>query len=196
MGKKFADEAMRFEVDLGQLFIRAIRQALVAGLAMAVRTTAAVGKPEEDSETPKGGKKKRNRGTKKGEQDSSNSAAHWTIKARGKTRTAGRAWLKLRDLRMTKTRKRTGPIGRRGDGGIHRKATIEFVRGRELKDVIDKFVAGRQPSFDFTFFNPIEESSEYGQNINLAEAGKAAVEETHRVLNLRIEAGKTRKRRL
>lgn len=168
---KFSKAATKFETDLGALFNRAIRQALLAGLAMAISNT---------------------------KQDSSNAAAHWTIKAKGRTRSSGRAWTKLRDLRETSTRKRTPPVGRRRDGGSNAAATLAFVRQREMREVIDKFVAGRQPATVFSFFNPVDEGSEYGQNLDgsLSEAGKAAVEEVYRILQNRIASGQTRKRRL
>lgn len=171
MSGKFSKQAVKFEVDLGALFNRAIRQALLAGLAMAISNT---------------------------KQDSSNAAAHWTIKARGQTRGGGRAWTKLRDLRQTNTRKKTPPVGRRRDAGINAMATLSVVRDRELKDVIDKFVAGRKPSTVFSFFSPIDESSDYGKNLGgtLSEAGNAAVEEVHRIFQNRIAAGQARKRRL
>lgn len=168
---KFSKQAAKFEVDLGALFNRAIRQALLAGLAMAISNT---------------------------KQDSSNAAAHWTIKAKGQARSSGRAWTKLRDLRQTNSRKKTPPVGHRRDGGINASAALSIVRERELKDVIDKFVAGRKPSTVFSFFNPIEEGSEYGKNLDgtLSAAGNAAVEEVHRIFQNRIAAGQARKRRL
>lgn len=167
----FSKEAAKFEVDLGALFNRAIRQALVAGLATAVRET---------------------------KQDSSNAAAHWTIKVKGASRTAGRAWTRLRDMRHTKDRKRTAPVGKRRDLGIHRTEAVTVVRDRELKDVIDKFVAGRKPSTLFSFFNPIDLESDYGKNLegSLTTAGNAAVEEVQRIFQNRMAAGQTRKRRL
>lgn len=177
---KFSKQAAKFEVDLGALFNRAIRQALLSGLAMAVRTTHSTDAKSKN----------------KGSQDSSNSAAHWTIKAKGVTRTSGRAWTRLRDLRHTSTRARTGSIGRRRDKGINKDATISFVRDREMRDVVEKFVSGRSPTTVFSFFNPIDESSEYGERLNLSEAGQAAVEEVHRIFRNRINAGQARKRRL
>lgn len=168
---KFTEQAKKFEVDLGQLFNRAIRAALIKGLEVAVSQTF---------------------------QDSSNAAAHWTIKAKGKARTGGRAWQKLRDLRQTKGRKRTPPVGRRRALGIHREEAVTVVRGRELRDVIDKFVAGRKPAVDFSFYIPIDENSNYAKNLKgtLNTAGQAAVDRALDVLNRRIEAGMTRKRRL
>ena len=182
MAKKWATAAQRFEEDLGQLFNRAIRTALAKGLAMAVLKTVSSGAGIDK--------------TGAGKHDSSNAAAHWTIKAKGKQRTAGRAWTRLRDLRYTKDRKRTPPIGKRRDRGKNRLATVAFVRRREQQDVIDKFVLGRSPSTVFTFFNPIEDGTDYAKYVELTKAGEEAVKEVHRVLKNRLEAGKVRKRRL
>lgn len=175
---KFSDQAQRFQVDLHDLFNRAIRQALLAGLTAAVNQT---------------------------KQDSSNAAAHWTIKVKGQQRSGGRAWSRLRDMRETSTGGKRAPgIGRRRDGGKNRQAVLTMVRDRELRDVINKFVSGRSPSTIFSFFNPIEEGSDYADFIDisklpgltLSEAGQLAVERVHDILAKRIAAGQTRKRRL
>jgi hypothetical protein len=175
---KFAAEAMRFQVDLHELFNRAIRQALMAGLTAAVNKT---------------------------KQDSSNAAAHWTIKVRGQQRSGGRAWSRLRDLRETRTGGKKSPgVGRRRDAGKNRQAVLTLVRDRELRDVVNKFVSGRSPSTIFSFFNPIEEGSDYWDfietsdlpGLTLSEAGQLAVERVQDILAKRIAAGQTRKRRL
>lgn len=174
---KFSDAAQRFQVDLHELFNRAIRQALLAGLTLAVSQT---------------------------KQDSSNAAAHWTIKVRGQQRSGGRAWTRLRDMRETQARRKAPGVGKRRDEGRNAAAALSMVRDRELRDVINKFVSGRSPSTIFSFFNPIEEGSEYSDSIDgstlkgmtLSEAGQAAVERVQDILQKRIIAGQTRKRRL
>lgn len=166
---KFSAQAAKFEVDLSDLLSRTIRAALLAGLIAAVRTT---------------------------KQDSSNAAAHWTIKAKGSQRSAGRAWQKVRDLRHTKDRKRTPPIGKRRDGGVNAAEVLVFVRNREMKDVVDKFVSGRSPSTVFSFYNPVDEDAGYKASMegSLTEAGNAAVDEVALTFLKRWRSG-TRKRR-
>lgn len=166
MAGKFKKQAAGMSLNLGALFNRAIRQALLAGLAMAVRST---------------------------HHDSSNAAVHWLLAARGKSRPASRTYGKLRDLRATKDRPGVGPVGRRRDGGSNRARAEKFVRERELRDVIEKMVAGRRPESVFYFYTAIEEGSEYADNAEIEKAGMAAVMETSRVFHNRLAAGQARK---
>ena len=164
---KFADQTTTFNLELGSLCSRAIRRALMAGLTMAVQRT---------------------------HHDSSNAAAHWLIAAKGKSRPQSRTWGKLRDLRGTSTRPATPPVGRRRSYGIQEIAATKFVRDRELREVVDRFVAGRSPETIFYFYNAIEPNSDYGQNADLGSAASAAVEEVQRQFMAAIEAGQVRKR--
>jgi hypothetical protein len=166
MAGKFAKAADRFSTDLGELFNRSIRQALLSGLAIAIRTTI---------------------------HDSSNAAVHWQLAAKGRSRPASRRFGKLRDLRGTNSRPGVPPVGRRGDHGINAAGTERFVREREIKEVIDKLIVGRRPATVFYFHHPLEEDWRYAQNANIQEAGQAAIAETSRVLQNRIAAGQARK---
>lgn len=166
MAGKFAKAAEQFNIDLGQLFNRAIRMALLAGLAMAVRTT---------------------------KHDSSNAAVHWLIAARSRSRPASRRYGKMRDLRGTATRPGTPPVGKRRDAGKNAALAERFVRDRELREVIAKMVAGRRPESVFYFYHPLEPGQEYADNAEIEEAGKAALAETLRILQNRIAAGQARK---
>lgn len=165
MAKKFSKMAADYNVNLGALFNRAIRQALLAGLAMAVSST---------------------------KQDSSNAAAHWIIAAKSISQ-GGRKWRQLRDLRETSVRPRTEPVGRRRDGGKNAALTLRFVRDRELRDVIEKLVAGRRPATQFYFYNAVDLASEYGANAHIEHAAEQAIQETQRVFQNRIAAGQARK---
>lgn len=166
MAGKFAGMANQFSVNLGELFNRSIRQALLSGLTMAIRTTV---------------------------HDSSNAAVHWSIAAQGRSRPSARRFGKLRDLRATSQRPAHPPVGRQGDEGAHAGAAERFVRERELRDVIDKMVAGRRPSTSFYFFHPLEPGWSYTDRANIEEAGRAALAQTLRVLQARIAAGQARK---
>jgi hypothetical protein len=164
---KFSDQAGRVGTDLGALFSRSIRQALLAGLLLAVQNT---------------------------KHDSSNAAVHWLIAAKGKSRPASRRFGKLRDLRATSTRPGTPPVGRRRDAGKNAALAQRFVRDRELKEVVEKLVAGRSPETIFYFFNAIDPESQYGENANIEEAGQMAVQETRRIFDNRVAAGQVRKK--
>lgn len=164
---KFSDQTTSLSLDLGTLFSRAIRRALLAGLVMAVHTT---------------------------KHDSSNAAAHWLISAKGRSRPGARSWGKLRDLRGTSTRPATPPVGKRRSYGAQQIATEKFVRDRELREVVDKLVAGRSPETVFFFYNAIEPSSDYGQNAEIGAAASAAVEEVQRQFMNAIQSGQVRKR--
>lgn len=164
---KFAVMADEVSLDLSALFSRAIRRALLAGLVIAVQTT---------------------------KQDSSNAAAHWLVAARGKSRPGARTWGKLRDLRGTSTRAPTIPVGRRRDAGKNAALTQRFVRDRELREVIEKLVAGRAPETVFYFYNAIEPDSEYGHNANIEMAASAAKEEVVRQFENAMAAGQVRKK--
>lgn len=164
---KFADQATSLSLDLGAVFSRSIRRALLAGLNMAVQRT---------------------------HHDSSNAAAHWLIAGKTKSRPSSRKWGKLRDLRATSTRPGTPPVGKRRSYGINQIAAQRFVRDRELKDVVDKLVAGRNPETIFYFYNAIDPTSEYGQNADIGSAASAAVEEVQRVFMQAIESGQIRKK--
>lgn len=166
MAGKFAKATAQFSADLGELFNRGIRQALLSGLAEAIRQTI---------------------------HDSSNAAVHWQLAARGYSRPGARRFGKLRDLRGNQTRPGVPPVGRRGDHGINASATERFVRERELKEVIDKLVAGRRPATIFYFHHPLEPGWNYAENARIEEAGKAALARTIQVLQNRIAAGQARK---
>jgi len=167
MAKKFAKMAEKVSLDIGALFNRSIRQALLAGLVMAVQTT---------------------------KQDSSNAAAHWMIAAEGRSRPTTRRFGRLRDLRETASKPATPPVGKRGDGGRNAAMTQRFVRDKELRDVIEKMVSGRDPAKVFYFFNALDPNWQYGENANIAAAGKSAVEEVRRIFENRMAAGQVRKR--
>lgn len=164
---KFADQTATLSLDIGALFNRAIRRALLAGLTMAVHST---------------------------HHDSSNAAAHWLIAAKGRSRPGSRTWGKLRDLRGTSTRPATPPVGKRRSYGMNEIATVKFVRDRELREVVEKLVAGRHPETIFYFYNALDPNSDYGQNAEISAAAAAAVEEVSRQFNNAIESGQVRKR--
>lgn len=167
MGRKFARMADQVSLDIGALFNRAIRQALMAGLVMAVQNT---------------------------KQDSSNAAVHWMIAAEGRSRPTTRRFGRLRDLRETASKPATPPVGKRGDGGRNAAMTQRFVRDKELREVIEKMVAGRDPAKVFYFFNALDPNWRYGENANIAAAGKSAVEEVRRIFENRMAAGQVRKK--
>lgn len=166
MAGKFAKAADKFSVDLGELFNRGIRQALLAGLSEVQRQT---------------------------KQDSSNAAVHWQLAAKGRSRPASRRFGKLRDLRGNKSRPGVPPVGRRGDNGINAGATERFVREREIKEVIEKLVAGRRPATVFYFHHPLQPGWRYFENAHIETAGQAALARTIQVLQNRIAAGQARK---
>lgn len=167
MAKKFARMADQVSLDIGALFNRAIRQALLAGLVMAVYNT---------------------------KQDSSNAAVHWMIAAEGRSRPTTRRFGRLRDLRETASKPATPPVGKRGDGGRNAAMTQRFVRDKEMREVIEKMVAGRDPAKVFYFFNALDPNWRYGENANIAAAGKSAVEEVRRIFENRMAAGQVRKK--
>lgn len=164
---KFANMADQVNLDLGALFSRSIRRALLAGLVIAVQMT---------------------------KHDSSNAAAHWLIAARGRSRPAGRTWGRLRDLRGTATKASTNPVGKRRDHGKNAALAQRFVRDRELREVVEKLVAGRSPETVFYFYNAIEPDSDYGQNANIQEAADAARQEVTRQFENAMAAGQVRKK--
>ncbi|QYW06470.1 hypothetical protein uan_058 [Pseudomonas phage UAntarctica] len=164
---KFSAQADRVMVDVSALFNRSIRQALLAGLAMALGVT---------------------------KQDSSNAAVHWLLAAKSRSRPAARRYGQLRDLRGTSTRPGVAPVGKRRDGGVHAAAAMKFVRERELREVVDKLVAGRSPETVFYFYNAIEPGTQYGENANIEAAGEAAAQEVLRIFENRIASGQVRKK--
>lgn len=166
MAGKFSKATERYSADLGELFNRSIRQGLLSGLAMAVRSTI---------------------------HDSSNAAAHWLIAARGKSRPASRRFGQIRDLRATLKGGEHPPIGRRGDHGANAVATERFVRERELKDVIDKLVTGRRPATIFYLYHPLHPDWHYYENAGIDAAGSAGLAEITRVIQNRLAAGQARK---
>lgn len=166
MADKFKTMTDNFALNLSALFNRSIRQALLAGLVVAVQTT---------------------------KHDSSNAAAHWLIAAKGASRPAGRKWGKLRDLRGTGSEPGTPPVGKRRDKGKNAKLAERFVRDRELREVIEKLVAGRTPETVFYFYNAIETGSDYEARANIAEAGMAATQEVARKFENAITSGNVRK---
>ena len=163
---KFAKQAQELSVDVGALFSRSIRQAILAGLVMAVQVT---------------------------KHDSSNAAVHWQIAAKGKSRPSSRRYGTLRDLRQTSTRPGVPPVGRRRDAGKNAALTMRFVRDKELREVVEKLVVGRNPATVFYFFNALDPESEYGHNANIEEAGLSAVQEVQRIFENRMAAGQVRK---
>lgn len=166
MAGKFRTMTDNFSLELNALFSRSIRRALLAGLTIAVQTT---------------------------KHDSSNAAAHWLIAAKGKSRPGARTWGKLRDLRGTAKKSATAPVGKRRDAGKNAALTQRFVRDRELREVIEKMVAGRTPETVFYFYNAVPVDSEYERNANIDDAGRAAVQEVQRQFTNAIEAGNVRK---
>lgn len=166
MAGKFKTMTDNFTLELNALFSRSIRRALLAGLIIAVQTT---------------------------KHDSSNAAAHWLIAAKGKSRPAGRTWGKLRDLRGTSKKSATAPVGKRRDAGKNAALTQRFVRDRELREVIEKMVAGRTPETVFYFYNAVPVDSEYERNANITDAGMSAVQEVARQFTNAIETGNVRK---
>lgn len=164
---KFSDQTASLSLDLGAMFSRAIRRALLAGLVMAVQTT---------------------------KHDSSNAAAHWLIAAKGKSRPGARTWGKLRDLRGTGTRPATPPVGKRRDAGKNAALTQRFVRDRELREVVEKLVAGRTPETVFYFYNAVEPGTDYGQNAEIEAAASSAVQEVQRQFENAVAAGQVRKK--
>lgn len=166
MAGKFRAQADNFSLQLNALFSRSIRRALLAGLVIAVQTT---------------------------KQDSSNAAAHWLLAAKGKSRPAARTWGKLRDLRGTSKKTATAPVGKRRDGGKNAALTQRFVRDRELREVVEKLVAGRSPETVFYFYNAVPVDSEYEHNANITEAGMSAVQEVARQFTNAVESGNVRK---
>lgn len=163
---KFSKQADQYSVDLGLLFSRTIRMALLAGLMMAIRVT---------------------------KHDSSNAAVHWLIAAKNRSRPSTRRYGKLRDLRGTSSRAGVAPVGKRRDAGKNAKLAERFARDREIREVLEKLVTGRRPETIFYFFNAIEPDSDYGKNANIREAGEAGLEETRRIFFNRIAAGNVRK---
>lgn len=166
MAGKFKAMTDNFSLELNALFSRSIRRALLAGLVIAVQTT---------------------------KHDSSNAAAHWLLAAKGKSRPGSRTWGKLRDLRGTSKREAIAPVGSRRDGGKNAALTERFVRGRELREVIEKLVAGRTPETTFYFYNAVPVDSEYEHNAEITEAGMAAVQEVARQFTNAITTGNVRK---
>lgn len=185
---KYARQAEEMTLDISALFNRGIRSALLAGLATAVR------------------------GTK---HDSSNAAAHWLVAMTdgGKSRPWQRKFGKLRDLRGTRGRGEEGPrlptapVGYRRDAGKNATRTLKFVRDRELKEVIDRFVHGRNAPGKFYFYHPLAEGilaededadgdlDLYAHNANIEQAGNSAVEAAGQVFQRNIAAGNYRKGR-
>lgn len=167
MSGKFKTMTDNFSLDIGALFSRTIRRALLAGLVVAVQTT---------------------------KHDSSNAAAHWLIAAKGKSRPGARTWGKLRDLRGTSKRPGTPPVGKRRDSGKNAALTQRFVRDRELREVIEKLVAGRTPETVFYFYNAIEPGTEYERNAHIEAAGLAATQEVARQFQNAMTDGNVRKK--
>lgn len=166
MAGKFRTMTDNFTLELNAMYSRAIRQALLAGLVMAVQRT---------------------------KQDSSNAAAHWLIAVKGKSRPGGRTWGKLRDLRGTANKASVAPVGKRRDGGKNAALAQRFVRDRELREVVEKLVAGRSPETAFYFYNAVPAGSAYEDDAQIAEAGLAAVQEVARRLTNAITTGNIRK---
>ncbi|QBJ04565.1 hypothetical protein HOV23_gp009 [Pseudomonas phage Lana] len=167
MAGKFKTLTDNFALDISAMFSRAIRRALIGGLVVAVQTT---------------------------KHDSSNAAAHWLIAAKGKSRPGSRVWGKLRDLRGTSSRPATPPVGKRRSYGANEIATVKFVREREMREVVEKLVAGRSPETIFYFYNAIATGTDYEHNAEIEAAGMAATQEVARQFNNAIQSGQVRKR--
>ena len=166
-GGKFKRQADLYGFDLKELFNRAIRQALIAGLEAAVK------------------------GTK---QDSSNAAAHWLLASSKSSRPSSRKFGKLRDLRGTKLKAPTKPVGYKGDAGKNASNTLKFVRDKEIKEVVDKLVSGRDPDTMFYLYNAIVDGTAYGTNANIDEAAQQGLAAIKRIFENRVAAGNVRKR--
>ena len=166
--KKFQAEGERLGQYVGQLFNRAIRSALLEGLQAAVKST---------------------------KHDSSNAAAHWMLAGAdgGKSRPWQRRLGTIQDMRGTKSRSPTPPVGYKGDGGSNSAETVRFVRERELKEVLDKLVKGHNPEFRFYFYNAVGGDDKYSANASIETAGGEAVNRTLLAAARRIIAGNTRK---
>lgn len=166
MAGKFAKEASRFNLDLGALFNRSIRAALLAGLEVAVKSTY---------------------------HDSSNAAVHWAILAVGSRIGRGRKIGRINDFRGTNSRSPVLPVGYRDDAGENAVVTLRYVRDRELREVVDRLVAGRHPSTKFFFNHPLETDSVYAARADIEQAGQSALAATEKVFLARIAAGQSRK---
>jgi hypothetical protein len=175
MAGKFQEDARRFGVSVGEVFNRAMRQALIAGLAMAIERT---------------------------KHDSSNAAAHWMLGARTKSRPATRQpFGTVQDLRRTRNNAGYSPIGSRGDHGANAAAVLKFVREREIQKVLDQYLVGRKPPSEFFFYNAVADmtnpapgqETSYAERANIKNAGEAAVQATLREVQNRIAAGQARK---
>lgn len=185
---KFSDLADATVLDIGALFNRSIRAALVAGLVTAVRATR---------------------------HDSSNAAAHWMVAADNGNKS--RPWLrktgKINDFRGTRgargeepPRAPVAPVGYRRDNGKNFAATVRFVRERELKDVIQRLVQGRHPEAKFYFYHPLAEGMQsedseiedldlYKERAKIQEAGESAVEAVGLAFQRNMLSGNVRKSR-
>ena len=179
MAGKFKQQAEAYSINLSQLFTRSIRASLVAGITAATKETA---------------------------QDSSNAAAHWLLAVAGAGKRSLGPWGRLRDLRGRRARKGgkngkggkrakkpTYPVGYREDKGKNRGATLEFVRERALKDVIDSMVTGRRPASKFFLYNAAGGNEQYEINAGIDAAGKEGLLAVERVLARQVAAGRTRK---
>lgn len=166
-GGKFKRQADLYGMDLKELFNRSIRQALIAGITAAITAT---------------------------KQDSSNAAAHWMLASAKSSRPGSRKFGKLRDLRGTKLTAPTHPVGYKGDGGKNASEVLKFVRDKEIREVVDKLVSGRDPDTVFYLFNAIQEGTVYGTHANIDAAGQEGLNAIKRIFDKRIEAGNVRKR--
>lgn len=166
-GGKFKRQADQYGFDLKELFSRAIRQALIAGLEAAIKGT---------------------------EQDSSNAAVHWQLASSKGSRPASRKFGKLRDLRGTKLKAPVKPVGYKDDEGKNAAVVLKFVRDKEIREVVDKLVSGRDPDTMFYLYNAIVDGSAYGDNAKIDDAAKAGLAAVKRIFDNRIAAGNVRKR--
>lgn len=167
MAGKFEAAAAVFAADLEMLYVRAIRKALLAGLETAINHTV---------------------------HDSSNAAAHWMLVAKSRSRPASRRFGKLRDLRSTANRAATPPVGRRRDAGKNKLNTVAFVRDKELREVIEKYVRGRSPETKFALYNALDPETTYGINAHIDSAGKAALETIKAIFDDEVSKGRVRVR--
>lgn len=168
MAGKFSRQADQFTLYIGELFNRSMRKALRNGLETAVRET---------------------------KHDSSNAGYHWLLAAK-QSRPASRKEGQLKDLRETKDRPRTPPVGKRRAGGAHKEETVTFVLNRETEKTLGKYLAGRRPAALWSFYTSVGTNEIYAENAQVEAAGTAAVAKVVEVMEAEIKKGNARKRPL
>jgi len=153
---------------VGQLFVRAIRTALLRGIEAAVKAT---------------------------KHDSSQAAAHWLIA--GADGRSSRPWQRklgrLTYLRGGVNRAPMAPVGYRHDEGKNAAATVKFVSQKELNEVINQLVSGRRPEFRFYLYNAVGEVEAYSARAGIDHAGEVGVAEVIKEAEKQIALENTRK---